>query len=64
MASRRSKPKLPEPSGQRGADPGSSPLERSQEPELGFFPGYGGVRVGLEVPEALLDESFPHIGQH
>jgi hypothetical protein len=38
---------------------GQFTLERSQEPELGCFPGDRGVQVGLQVCEALLDESFP-----
>ena len=33
----------------KGADPGNSPLERSHEPELGFFPRDGGVPVGLRL---------------
>lgn len=33
------------------ADPGNSLRERSHKGELGFFPGDGGVRVGLQVPE-------------
>jgi hypothetical protein len=33
-------------------------LERSPAPEPGFFPGDESVRVGLQVPEALLDKSF------
>ena len=53
----------PRLSRQMGADPGSSPLERSHEPEPGFFPGDGGVRVGLQFPEELLDRSFSRIGQ-
>src|ERR1017187_6689854 len=53
----------PRQSRQRGAEPGSSPLERSHEPELGFFSGDGGVRVGLQFPEELLDRSFSRIGQ-
>ena len=38
-------------------------IERSPEPELGFFPGDGGVRVCPQVTETLLDERFPRIGQ-
>ena len=48
---------------QRGSDPAIPPLERSHEPKLGFFPRDGGVRVGLEVPEALLANSAFHIGE-
>src|ERR1035437_4300900 len=47
----------------KGADPGNSPLERSHEPKPGFFPGDGGVRVGLQAPETLLDKSFSRIGK-
>jgi len=43
---------------------GLSQVERSHEPEPGFFPGDGGVQVGLQVPEARFDESFPHSGQY
>jgi hypothetical protein len=43
---------------------GLSQVERSHEPKRGFFPGAGGVRVGLPVPRTLLDESFRHIGQY
>jgi hypothetical protein len=43
---------------QRGAAPGSSPLEQSHEPELGCFTADGGVRVGLQVAETLFDKSF------
>src|ERR1039458_621690 len=53
----------PRQSRQRGADPGSSPLERSHEPELSFLPGDVGAQVGLEVPKTLLDKSFSRIGQ-
>jgi hypothetical protein len=38
-------------------------LERSPAPEPGFFPGDESVRVGFQVPEALLVESFPRIGE-
>ena len=38
-------------------------VERSPEPELGFFPGDGGARVGLQVPETLLDKSVFRIRQ-
>jgi hypothetical protein len=48
---------------QRDAVPGNSPLERSHELELDFFPGDRGVRVVIQVPEALLDKSFSRISQ-
>jgi hypothetical protein len=38
-------------------------VERRHEPELGFFAGDGGVRVGLQFPQTLLDEGFSPIGQ-
>ena len=44
-------------------DDDSSPLERSHEPDLGFLPGDGGVRVGLQVPKVLLDESLLRLRQ-
>ena len=51
------------PTRQRGADPDGSALERSHEPGLGFFPRDGGVRVGFQVPETLLDKRLSRISQ-
>ena len=48
---------------QGGAGLESAPLERSQAPEPGYLPEEGGVRVGLQIPETLLDMSFFRIGQ-
>jgi hypothetical protein len=53
----------PRLSRQRGAGPGNSLLEWSCEPNLGFFPGDGSVRVGLQVPETPIDKGFFRIGQ-
>ena len=33
-------------------------IGRSPQPDLGFFPGDGGVRLGLQVPETLLDKGY------
>jgi hypothetical protein len=38
-------------------------VERRHEPELGFSAGDGGVRVGLQFPQTLLDEGFSASGQ-
>ena len=46
-----------------GYPAGRSPLEGNHEPELGFFPVDGGVRVGIQFPETLLGESFFRNGQ-
>ena len=37
--------------------------ERSHGRGIGFFPGHGGVRVGFQVPETLLNKRFSRIGQ-
>jgi hypothetical protein len=42
---------------------GSSPLERSHEPELALFREDAGVQVGFQIPETLLDQSVFCIGQ-
>ncbi len=37
---------------------GLSQVERSHEPELGLFPGDGGLRVGLRVTKTFIPAGF------